>query len=57
VRAEVPLIPRAIALLTDLLGKVQDDGDREAMILLGKLDRRFAGLGLEVRRIDDRQPT
>ena len=43
VRAEIPLVPRAVALLTDLLREIQDDGDGEAMMLPGKVDQRFAG--------------
>jgi len=41
---------------TDPLGEVQHDGDGEAVVLPGEVDERLAGLGLDVRGVDDRQP-
>ena len=54
-RAEGTIGPAAIPLLADALRQVEDDGDRQAVILPGQLHQRAAGLGLHVGRIDDRQ--
>ncbi len=56
-RTEVPFVPRTVAILAEPLGDVQPDGDRQAVVLSGQFDKRFAGRGLHVRGVDDRQPT
>src|SRR5207245_9575572 len=55
VGAEVAIVAQAVALVTEPLGQVQHDGDRQAMVLPRKLDERLAGLGLHIRGVDDRQ--
>ena len=52
VRAEVPVGPLAVALLADPLRQVEDDRDRQAVVLPGQRDQRLAGLGLDVGRVD-----
>lgn len=54
VRTKTPLVPGAVAVLTELLTQVQHDGDRQAMVLVGQLDQRLGGLGLDVGGVDDR---
>jgi hypothetical protein len=55
VAAEVALVTEPIPLLTDLLGQVQHDGDRKAVVLPGEGDERLARFRLHVGRLDDRQ--
>ena len=46
----------AVPLLAELLGEVQHDRDRQQWYCARQLDQRLAGLGLDVRGVDDRQP-
>ena len=55
VRPEVPVLPATVSLLADLLGQVEDQGHRKAVVLPSKLDQRLAGLGLDVGGIHDGQ--
>ena len=57
VRAEVTLGARPVPLDTQRLRHVQNDRDRENVVFLSQRDERAAGLGLDVGRVDDRQPT
>ena len=56
VRAEVPVGSPAVALLAELLGQVEHDGHRQAVVLPGQLHQRLAGLGLDVGGVDHREP-
>jgi AhpD family alkylhydroperoxidase len=56
VGAEGSLVPRAVPLVADLLGQVQHDGHRQAVVLAGQFHQRLAGLGLDIGGVDDRQP-
>ena len=55
VRPEVAVLPAAVPLLADLLGQVEHDGHRQAVVLPGQRHQRLAGLRLDVRGIHDRQ--
>ena len=56
VRPEVAVGPRAIAVLTESLGKVEHDRDRQEMMLSRETDERLACLRLDIRRVDDGEP-
>ena len=56
VRAEVPLGSLAVALQAELLGEVEHDRHRQAVILPGQFHQRLAGLGLDVGGVDHREP-
>ncbi len=45
-----------IAFVTELLGHVQHDGDRQTVVLPSQFDERLARFRLHVRGVDDRQP-
>ncbi len=55
VRPEVPVLPAAVPLFADLLGQVEDQGHRKAVVFPSKLDERLAGLGLDVGGVHDGQ--
>ena len=55
VRTEIPVGARPIAVVAHPLGQVENDGDREHMVLAGERDERLASLWLDVRGIDNRQ--
>jgi hypothetical protein len=55
VGSEVAIGARAVALLADRLRGVEDDRDREQVVLPGELDEWLARLALDVRGIDDRE--
>ena len=46
----------AVALLAELLGQVEHDRHRQAVILPGQFHQRLAGLGLDVGGVDHREP-
>ena len=50
---KVPVVPIAVPLLADLFRHVEDEGDREAVLLPSKTDQRLAGLGLDVGGVHD----
>ena len=56
VRAEVPVGPRGVARLAHRRGQVEDDRDRQHVVLAGERDQRRPGLRLHARRVDDGQP-
>ena len=57
VRPEVPVGPGDVAVLADPLRHVQDDRDRQAVVLPRQRDQRLARLGLDVGRVyDDHLP-
>lgn len=45
-----------VPLVADRFGQVENDGHRQAVILTGQRDQRFACLGLHVGGIDNGQP-
>src|SRR5262249_18380839 len=49
------LIAESIALPTDLLGQVQNNGDRKAVVPPGEGDKRLTRFRLHVGGVDDRQ--
>ncbi len=55
VRAEVALVTQPIALLTELFRHVQNNGDREAVVLPGEGDERLARFRLHIGCVDDCQ--
>src|SRR5207247_11191226 len=55
VRTEVPLRPVTIALLAQPLGQVENDRDRQDMILSGERDEGLPRLGLHIGRVHDRE--
>ena len=55
VRAEVAVGALGVALGAQPLRQVQDDGDREHVVLAGQQDQVAAGLGLHVGRVDHGQ--
>jgi hypothetical protein len=57
VRAEVSLVTVPVSLLTNLLRQVEDNRDRQAMILSGKIDEWLASFGLHIGRVNDGQST
>jgi hypothetical protein len=57
VRAEVAVGPAAVAVLTEPLRQVEDDCDRQEVVLARERDERRAVLALDVGRVDDREPT
>ena len=56
-RAEVAIRPIPIAVLAETLGQVEDDRDRQEMVLAREANERSARFRLHVRRIDDGQPS
>ena len=56
VGAELAVGPRCVALRTDTLGDVEDDGHREHVVLLGQLEDLPARLDLDVGGVDDGEP-
>lgn len=50
-----PVGAGGVALGADLLGHVQDDGDRQDVVLAGECDQLPAGVGLDAGRVDDGQ--
>src|SRR5688572_13069681 len=52
---EIPVRPRTIAVVAHTLGQVENDCNREHMVLAGERYERLAGLWLDVRGIDHRQ--
>jgi hypothetical protein len=54
VRSEGPIGPSLVALVAELVGKVQDDRHREAVVLPRERDDGLARLRLHVRGVDDR---
>ena len=55
VRPEVPVVPTTIPLLADGFRQVEDEGDRQAVILASEMHQWLAGLGLDVRGVNDGQ--
>jgi hypothetical protein len=55
VRTEIPVGSGPVAVLAYPLGQVENDGDREHMVLAGERHERLASLWLDVRGIDNRQ--
>jgi len=55
VRAEVAFGPRPIPIVADTLGQVENDGDREHVMLAGERDERLACLRLDVGGVDNRE--
>jgi hypothetical protein len=51
--AETAVGADVIAILTNSFGHVEDDSDREAMILAREFDERLAILGLDVGGVGD----
>lgn len=56
VGAEGPVGPRRVSLVAEPLGEVEDDRQWEAVELACEGDERLSGLGLDVRRVDHREP-
>ncbi len=54
-RAERSLRPITIPVLAHALGEIEDDGDRQDVVLPGQRNERLAGLHLHVRRVHDRE--
>lgn len=55
VRPEVTIQPRAVPFVTDAFGQVQDNCDREDVVLARQCHEGFARFGLDVRGIDHGQ--
>jgi len=55
-RAELPVRSRGVAPLADRLGDIEHDRDRQQVMTPGELDEWLARLGLDVGRVDDREP-
>ena len=55
VRAEGSFRPIAISILAQALGQVEDDRDRQDVVLPGERDERLARLSLHVGRIHHRE--
>ena len=47
--------PRLVAVVAERLRQVEDDGDRQAVVLPRQCNQRLARFGLHVGRIDDGQ--
>ena len=56
VRAELAVGAQLVALMRDLLARVDDDGDGHRMVALGQPDQLRAVLLAHVGRVDDDQP-
>ena len=57
VRAEIAVRARAVAFAGRLLRQVEDDRDRQDVVLASQLDQRLARFRLDVRGVDDGQPS
>jgi hypothetical protein len=55
VRAEAAIGAAAVALVTDPLGQIEHEGDRQDVVLAGQRDQRLASLRLHVGGVDDGQ--
>ena len=53
---EIAVRATPVPLYTDLLGEVEDDRDRQGVVLAGKGKERFSGLGPDVGGVDDCKP-
>src|SRR6266852_2003595 len=49
---KISIRPAAIALLTKLFRQIEDDCNRDTVVLPGEFDNRLTRLGLDIRRID-----
>lgn len=56
VRPKLPIRSAGIALVTEPFRHIENDGDREDVVLARDLDQRFAGFRLNVRCVDHREP-
>lgn len=56
VGAERPVGAAFVAVVAEPFGEIEDDCDRERVVLAGDLHQRGPGFGLDVRGIDDGQP-
>jgi hypothetical protein len=56
VRPEVPIGSLAVALQAELLGQVENNCHRQAVILPGQLHQRLACFGLDVGGVNHRDP-
>ena len=54
--AEIPVLPRAIAFLAQLLRQIKDNRHGQDVIVAGKLHQRFPCLRLDIGGIDDDKP-
>ena len=55
VRTERPVGPGGVPADAHPLGQVEDDGDRQDVVLPGEVEQLLAALLLHVRRVDDRE--
>src|SRR5262245_13652769 len=55
VRPKIAVWPRAIPVVADSLGKIQNNGDGQHVVFARQRDQRLPRLGLNVGRVDDRQ--